>query len=367
MPRISIVLPTYNGERYIRESIDSVLQQTFTDWELIIVDDCSTDSTPKLVEEYAATDSRIQVIHNAENRKLPESLNIGFRQAQGEYLTWTSDDNVYLTHALENMCKYLDCHMEIPMVCAGVLLMDENMRYLREGAPYDQHYMYIGNAVGACFLYRRAVLNDVGEYSTEFFCAEDYEYWIRIIQRYGSIGYIENISYLYRWKQPNSLSVTKADQVQNAHNRLRLKYFDWILSGIHNDKAALMEIYGGLLKTGYMTGTLKVRFEELIPELNGDSDLNPAARIVIYGAGQIGEKVFAAVKDDAMAFADSSPAKVGLIKCGLPILSPEELKNLYQGGNCQVVIATDYKWQFEIIQRLQTMGITRYTICSRLF
>ena len=103
MPKVSIVLPTYNGEKFIRESIDSILYQTFTDWELIIVNDCSTDGTPNIVNRYAASDSRIRVIHNKENQKLPESLNIGFREARGEYLTWTSDDNMYLPSALEKM------------------------------------------------------------------------------------------------------------------------------------------------------------------------------------------------------------------------------------------------------------------------
>lgn len=68
MPKVSIVLPSYNGERYIRESIESVIKQTFTDWELIIVDDCSTDSTLHIAEEYAGWEERIRVIHNEENR-----------------------------------------------------------------------------------------------------------------------------------------------------------------------------------------------------------------------------------------------------------------------------------------------------------
>ena len=103
MPKVSIVLPTYNGEDYLRESIESVISQTFTDWELIIVNDCSTDSTPKIAEAYAAKDCRIRVIHNEKNQKLPNSLNIGFESASGDYLTWTSDDNIFHHEALIKM------------------------------------------------------------------------------------------------------------------------------------------------------------------------------------------------------------------------------------------------------------------------
>ena len=109
MPKVSIVLPTYNGEKYIKESIESILSQTLTDWELIIVNDCSKDTTASIISEYASEDDRIKIITNEQNQKLPESLNIGFRQACGEYLTWTSDDNMYKPQALKTMRNVLWC------------------------------------------------------------------------------------------------------------------------------------------------------------------------------------------------------------------------------------------------------------------
>ena len=118
MPKVSIVLPTYNGEKFIKESIESVLNQTFEDWELIIVDDCSTDGTLEIIKEYLKKDYRIHLIHNETNRKLPLSLNIGFRKSMGEYLTWTSDDNIYHADAIEKMFLYLEDHAKEQMVCA---------------------------------------------------------------------------------------------------------------------------------------------------------------------------------------------------------------------------------------------------------
>lgn len=91
MAVVSIVMPVYNGEKYLRQSIASVVNQTFKDWNLIIVDDCSTDSSPEIMNEYAKADDRIQVIHNEVNSKIPASLNNGFEEAAGRYFTWTSD------------------------------------------------------------------------------------------------------------------------------------------------------------------------------------------------------------------------------------------------------------------------------------
>ena len=91
---VSIVLPVYNGARFLAEAIQSCLAQTYPHWELIVVDDCSTDDSPQIVAGFAADDARIRVIRHAHNRKLPGALNTGFDAARGEYLTWTSDDNL---------------------------------------------------------------------------------------------------------------------------------------------------------------------------------------------------------------------------------------------------------------------------------
>ena len=118
MPKVSIVLPTYNGEEYISNAIESIINQTYNDWELIIVNDCSNDNTLDIINKYALADSRISIIINNQNMKLPESLNIGFRNAKGDYLSWTSDDNMYDSKAIEKMVHYLDSNPNDNMVCS---------------------------------------------------------------------------------------------------------------------------------------------------------------------------------------------------------------------------------------------------------
>ncbi len=365
MPKVSIVLPSYNGERYIRESIESVINQTFTDWELIIVDDCSTDSTLHIAEEYAGWEERIRVIHNEENQKLPEALNIGFRHAAGAYLTWTSDDNMYLSHALEEMSRYLDEHEEVPMVCTGMLFMNENMQYVKEFMPYNAVQMRVQDTVGACFMYRREVLAEVGEYSKEFFCVEDYEYWIRILIKYGSIGYIPNIFYLYR-RQKNSLTIEKAERIRHMNSKLRCKYFDWSMAGIQNKPEFIMFLYNELLADNCVDKVKRKCFEEMLPELTGEKEIDSRKKAIIFGAGQNGEKAYELLKDQVAAFADSNPLKAGGQKCGLPVWGLEELREYYSENTHQILISVRAELQFEIIKSLIEMGISQYSVFARI-
>ena len=100
---ISVVLPVYNGAAHMAASIDSIINQTYTNWELIIVNDCSIDETLAVATKYAKTDSRIKVVSNEVNLKLPMTLNRGFDEANGDYYTWTSDDNMYKPNAFQKL------------------------------------------------------------------------------------------------------------------------------------------------------------------------------------------------------------------------------------------------------------------------
>lgn len=195
---ISVVLPVYNGEKYIKESIDSVICQSYKDWELIIVDDCSNDSTSEIIAEYADTDKRIKVRRNEKNLRLPGSLNVGFRAAQGEYLTWTSDDNRYKENAFDVMLREIS-NNEADFVFSGMDYIDAEGD--KTGECFKEHGnlndLYYTNIVGACFLYTRDVYNEVGEYNTDLFMIEDYDYWVRIYNKFP-IKYIPQSLYEYR-------------------------------------------------------------------------------------------------------------------------------------------------------------------------
>jgi glycosyltransferase involved in cell wall biosynthesis len=193
--RVSIVLPTHNGSRYIRQSIESCFAQTHQNWELIVVDDASTDDTPSVLRDYA--DPRMRVIRHEPNRGLPATLNYGFQQATGEYLTWTSDDNWYAPRAIEEMVRALDTRPEVGLVHADAWLVDENGSRTGEFRAANIGGLEHGNCVGACFLYRRGVYESVGGYDPAWRLVEDYEYWLRIASRFPIFS-LDQPLYYYR-------------------------------------------------------------------------------------------------------------------------------------------------------------------------
>jgi len=182
--RVSIILPTYNGSRYIRQSIESCLNQTFRNIELIIVDDGSSDDIAGIVDGYR--DSRLKYLRHDKNLSLPRALNTGFRNCTGEYLTWTSDDNYYANNAIEEMVKFLQTYPEVDFVYAESYILDERDggggSRIQKNTPPE--YLNVRNGIGACFLYKRKVRDTIGDYDPRFLLAEDYDYWIRVAQRF---------------------------------------------------------------------------------------------------------------------------------------------------------------------------------------
>lgn len=195
---ISIVLPTYNGSKFIKQSIESIIKQSYKNWELIIVNDASTDNTLEIIEEFLQ-DSRIKLISNSSNLKLPKSLNIGFKNAKGSYLTWTSDDNYYKEQALEKMLQFLEENQEFSMVCTNFTILYKHKTKLNNTSVKLEDLLN-GNSIGACFLYRREILTSIGFYDENKFLIEDYDYWLRIAL-VKKIAKLEDNLYFYRVHQ----------------------------------------------------------------------------------------------------------------------------------------------------------------------
>lgn len=180
MSKISIILPVYNGETYLRDSIESILNQTYSNFELIIVDDGSIDNSSEIAQNYVNLDSRVIYVRNAQNLKLPAALNLGFAKATGTYWTWTSCDNLYYKHAFAVMVAELEHDNEFGLVYADIETIDETgkvVEYVSAGMPDD---LIMKNVVGACFLYKKEVALKAGLYDLNCFLCEDYEYWLRI-------------------------------------------------------------------------------------------------------------------------------------------------------------------------------------------
>ncbi len=226
--QVSIILPVYNGERYLREALDSIQAQTFTDFECIIVNDCSTDSSLAIAEEYAQKDARFVVISNIINSKLPYTLNVGHKVATSPLLTWTSDDNILLPHFLETHISYFTEDKNIEITYAPCMLINEHglpqQFTIEELPPYiplksftfenityntfdtlSPEYMCNDNCIGASFMYKKEVFEKLNGYDVSKFLYEDYDFWIRAFKEHTTFKKISDTVYKYR-NHPNALS-----------------------------------------------------------------------------------------------------------------------------------------------------------------
>lgn len=213
MKLISIVLPTFNGADYLDESIQSVLRQTYQNWELIIVDDCSTDNTPSIIEKYTKLDPRIKPQRNAQNSKLPASLNAGFANAVGDYFTWTSDDNLFEDDAIETMVDALENNPKADLAYCNVTRIDSDGNPAKakqfSTAPL---FLYVYNVIQACFMYRSDLHRELGGYDTSLFLVEDYDFWIRAFRSHRFV-HINEVHYKYRM-HAKSLSSTREREIR---------------------------------------------------------------------------------------------------------------------------------------------------------
>lgn len=217
-PLVSIILPTYNGEHYLDQAICSCIDQTYNNWELIIVDDASTDNTPDIIEPFRLRDPRIQLIRHEKNKRLPAALNSGFSVSKGNYLTWTSDDNQYRRDALSEMVSFLENNPETAMVYTDYSIIDsqgEFQQYARVNEPID---LLQYNPIGPCFLYKRAVYEMIGEYDEQLFLAEDYDYWLKVSNHFIMKSFHRDL-YIYR-NHDKSLTALREHEIKQVAEKV---------------------------------------------------------------------------------------------------------------------------------------------------
>lgn len=197
-PRVSIILPTYNGAFLIERAIRSILAQSFKDLELIIVDDGSTDETASIVKKMMATDERIVYTKNERNSGLQKTLNIGLAQAKGEYFARIDDDDEWIDEKkLEQQISFLDENKEYVLVGTGAIILNkkrkEMFRYLMPGEDGEIRNSLLSKN---CFVHSSVVLRkdsvrNIGGYdeSPATLHVEDYDLWLRL----GKIGKLHNL------------------------------------------------------------------------------------------------------------------------------------------------------------------------------
>ncbi len=212
-PRVTIVFPTFNGSTYIRQAIESCLNQTYRHIELIVIDDGSTDNTVEIINSFQ--DDRLRLIRFEKNRGHIAALNHGFSVSTGDFLAWASDDDYFDPDAITQMVSELNRHPDIDFVYTKYQVIDKNGNYLRVGRTEDPDYLDKDNCIGPCRLWRRKVYEAVGDFNQEAFLVEDYEYWLRVREKFR-MKKMDTILFYYRLHEKSLTGVHGEEKVQEA-------------------------------------------------------------------------------------------------------------------------------------------------------
>lgn len=204
MKLISILMPVYNVEKFVTEAIESILNQTYENFELIIIDDCSTDRTANIVKDYSMKDSRVIYLQNEQNLKIVKSLNRGLKICKGEYICRMDGDDISELDRLEKKVEFLENNPSIDLVGCSVLAINEegkqigknkmldNERKIRKTIKYSSPVLHLWMA-------RKSVYDSIGLYR-EIKYVEDYDFLLRVIKK----GFrVTNLSEYYGYKVRN--------------------------------------------------------------------------------------------------------------------------------------------------------------------
>jgi glycosyltransferase involved in cell wall biosynthesis len=194
-PKVSVLLPVFNGEKYLVQAIDSILRQTFRDFELLLLDDGSTDSSLKILREFETLDSRIQLT-TRENRGLIATLNELVAQAKGKYIARMDADDVALPGRFASQVRFLEANSDVACVGGAFELIDYAGRYLTTLNPpqTDEEVQRLILAGHGAIAHPSVMINGdclraVGSYDAAYETAEDIDLWLRL----GEVGELRNL------------------------------------------------------------------------------------------------------------------------------------------------------------------------------
>jgi glycosyltransferase involved in cell wall biosynthesis len=234
-PLVTVFIPVYNGEKYIREALDSILNQTYKNLDVLIVDDGSTDRSVQIIQSY--NDPRIRLIQNSQNKGIPYTRNIAIREARGKYLVLMDADDIASPKRIELQVAYLENHLEIDAVGSYYIKFTETSKKKIAPpfiSPKDLQMMMIffdPIANPSSTVRVESIKKYKLSYHPNYFVAQDYDFWARL-SKVGKISILPEFLLYYR---------SGHDNITKKSISTRLEKRKQITRAIHAD---LLEFYG---------------------------------------------------------------------------------------------------------------------------
>ena len=227
-PAISVIMAVYNTEKYVAEAIESILCQTYRDFEFIIVDDASTDSSADIIEHFQETDNRIRIIRNECNSGLGISLQRGVKSARGQLIARMDADDISLVDRFEKQVNHLNNHPEIMVLGCDHLIINETGEIINDliypkNPEIMRWNMLLGSGLivsnGATMI-RKELFDEVGDFG-DFRAAQDFEFWSRLFE-YDPlpIANLNNVMYYYRQHEK---TITKSQSSLQERNAIQVR------------------------------------------------------------------------------------------------------------------------------------------------
>ena len=242
VPEISVIMSVYNGEDYLEEAIQSVMAQTFSAWELIVINDCSTDKTPEILQRLAENDARIKVHTNETNLRLPTSLNKAISFAQGKYIARMDADDICLPNRLEAQYAFMEQNPSVALSsCRFMTLKNGVVASGGCGGRCDdasiRALLLVTNPILHPGVIAKAEVMRALGYDTTLTCTEDLELWTRFAMQGYKMQIQPQYLMLYRLHDKQITETTKERQRREVTG-IQEKYYGKFLSVMDEAQAA---------------------------------------------------------------------------------------------------------------------------------
>ncbi|MDB5144679.1 MAG: putative glycosyltransferase [Mucilaginibacter sp.] len=228
---ISVIMSVYNAQEYLNDAVESILNQSYTNFEFIIIDDGSVDDSAKIIEGYAAKDNRIVFVKNFINIGLPQSLNKGIEIAKGEYIARQDADDTSSAIRLERQARYAAANPDVDLIGSDCYIIDLDGQRICEIDTYSKnidHKRKLLNKTsifphGSAFI-KREKLIEVGLYDPRFYFSQDGELWLRLLSKGAKIHVMDEPLYYYRMMPFKN---TRKLNAQREYNEVKKMIYDY--------------------------------------------------------------------------------------------------------------------------------------------
>lgn len=224
---VSVVMSAYNSQKFISDSISSILNQTYDHWELIIINDASLDNTLEIINQFSEKDPRIKIIDNKKNLGLTTSLNVGIRNSNGEFIARLDSDDIAEPSRLEKELDYLHAYPDVGLVGSGAHLINSfgnkigSMNVISQPNCVNRFLINLNPFIHSSIMVRKKALDDVGYYRENFRYSQDYDLILRLNDKYK----LSNIALpLIRWRVSNSSVTMQHHTLQRIYADIARKF-----------------------------------------------------------------------------------------------------------------------------------------------